>query len=74
VQKVSISLNEHKFSHIKTFECLIKNYTSKNRGYLFIDYSDNEEDEQEKVEGDDAVQPTPEEANHSKYLSKHNFI
>ena len=40
-------MNELQFSHIRTFECLSRPYTSKNRGYEYLDYSEDEEDKEE---------------------------
>ena len=50
VQKVWLMLDELKYSHIRTFECISRSYSSKNRGYEHPDYS-------EKEEGDEDFQP-----------------
>ncbi len=51
VQKVCLELNQLKFSHIRTFECLGKPYVSKHRGYDLLDYSENEGEEVKEVKG-----------------------
>ena len=48
VQKVCLEMNDLKFSHIRTFEVLVRPYTSKNRGYEYVKYSGGEESEEEK--------------------------
>ena len=54
VQKVWMLLHKLKFSHIRTIECLSQVYTSQNRGYKHLNYSDDEFDndsEEEKQDG-----------------------
>ena len=47
VQKVCLMLSELKYSHIRTFECISRTYTTKYRGYEHPDYSEKEDDQEE---------------------------
>ena len=41
-------MNDLQFSHIRTFECLSKQYTSSNKNYKLLNYSEDEDEEKEQ--------------------------
>lgn len=54
-----LALNDLKFSHIRTFEILNRQYNSKNRGYEPLNYSDDDEEEKEAPVGEPSIQMEP---------------
>eukprot|EP00343_Euplotes_focardii_P005450 CAMPEP_0205817264 /NCGR_PEP_ID=MMETSP0205-20121125/24035_1 /ASSEMBLY_ACC=CAM_ASM_000278 /TAXON_ID=36767 /ORGANISM="Euplotes focardii, Strain TN1" /LENGTH=91 /DNA_ID=CAMNT_0053107403 /DNA_START=91 /DNA_END=363 /DNA_ORIENTATION=- len=66
-------MNELKFSHIRTFECLARPYISKNKGFEHLDYSGGEEEEEEEKDGDQPTKKRDEKEERKKKKEKESL-